>query len=555
MNKNVCIIHYNTPTLTECLVESINKHVQGANIFIFDNSDKKPFTKQYDNVKVFNNTKGQIINFEKWLKNYPRRILSGGKTNKWGSAKHAYSVEKCMELIKEPFVLLDSDVLIKKDFSCLYDEKMCYVGEVVNQPKSKIKRVLPFICLLNPKLCFSKKIHYFDEQYMHGLRVGNMGDCYDTGAALYLLTEKAKGPHRALKVSDYIVHYENGSWLSDANKIRNKKHIAEREWLNKYKSYWYSSGEAPVEPPKNSFTDAFDHIYCLHYLPDGERLTKLKNEFMRVGIDWTADYFTWVYDYPSPLLDLVFSNKNLKMDVALRASSREYIKRVSLKHYEIIRDAYLSGYERVLIMENDIRFHKDLDYIKAMLKEIPDSDVVLFDKMVCSAFKEDLKYKEYIKTLPENAKYGGMDGIFYIFASCYSLNRKGMKHIIDKQEKVLAPPDTPFNDKDITGSFAVINLAIQDPKLKTRKSETYDRIGLDTSKYGCDEPKPDAPKKKPVPVVAEKKSPIKPRTLEQVQKAVNAKKKRNLMGIDKAKHSHTRTLFAESAHHNRLYDV
>ena len=154
MTKNVCIIHYNTPALTEHLVESINKHTPDTLIYIFDNSDKRPFKKSYDNVRVIDNTKGQIIDFGKWLKKYPKRTQSGGKTNKWGSAKHAYSVEKCMEIIGEPFVLLDSDILIKRDFSNLYDEKMCYVGEVVNQPRSKIKRVLPFICYLNPKLCF-----------------------------------------------------------------------------------------------------------------------------------------------------------------------------------------------------------------------------------------------------------------------------------------------------------------------------------------------------------------------------------------------------------------
>ena len=141
MNKNVCIIHYNTPVLTSHLVMSINKHTPGTNIYIFDNSDRLSFVSNFENVTVFDNTKGQIINFNEWLKKYPDKDKSGGKANNWGSAKHAYSVEKCMELIKEPFVLFDSDVLIKKDFSALYDEIVCYKGEVINQPgtNNKIK--------------------------------------------------------------------------------------------------------------------------------------------------------------------------------------------------------------------------------------------------------------------------------------------------------------------------------------------------------------------------------------------------------------------------------
>ena len=53
MKKNILIIHYNTPYLTECLVRSINLFVEGATIYIFDNSNEKPFTAKFDNVTVF----------------------------------------------------------------------------------------------------------------------------------------------------------------------------------------------------------------------------------------------------------------------------------------------------------------------------------------------------------------------------------------------------------------------------------------------------------------------------------------------------------------------
>ena len=260
MDKIVCIIHFNTPTLTEKLVESINKHTPGAKIYIFDNSNKKPFKKKYDNVTVFDNTKKQYIDFDKWLKKYPNRKLSGGKANKWGSAKHAYSVEKCMELIGQPFILLDSDVLIKKDFSDLYNDDVCYAGEIVRQPKSKIKRILPFICFINTPMCKKKKIHYFDERYMHGLRVGATGDCYDTGAAMFLLTEKYKGKHKDINVADYVVHYGSGSWVAEQEKMKRKVHVPEKEWLGKYRYLW-------EDEPKNKFNDVFDGFRWCDLVP------------------------------------------------------------------------------------------------------------------------------------------------------------------------------------------------------------------------------------------------------------------------------------------------
>ena len=162
---------------------------------------------------------------------------------------------------------------------------------------------------------------------------------------------------------------------------------------------------------------------------------------------------------------------------------------------------------------------------------MPDTDIVMLDKMVCSAPGEGIKYQRYVKTLPDGSLYGSMNdsGVFFIFCSCYALNRNAMKHIIDVHEKNLLPPDTPLNDKSLTGSFAIINVAIQDPKLKTRKSETYDKIGLNTGVYGPvsdeekvvkNDSKPEQVAKPQPPQQVKPKPVIKPK----LQKQDNAKK-------------------------------
>jgi hypothetical protein len=235
MKKNIVIIHYNTPLLTECLVRSINLFVKDAVIYIFDNSDERPFTAYFDNVLVLDNTKGEIINFDKWLEKYPHRHRSHGRVNSWGSAKHCYSVQKCMELIKENFILLDSDVLLKKDISDLYDKDIIYSGEVVVQPNSSIKRVLPFITYINTEMCLKNGVKYFDENYMHGLyymKNNKDSDKYDTGGGFYINASKFK--HKELKCSDYVVHYGHGSW----NKAGEKPKLTAGDWLEVNKKYW-----------------------------------------------------------------------------------------------------------------------------------------------------------------------------------------------------------------------------------------------------------------------------------------------------------------------------
>lgn len=774
--KNICIIHFNTPALTKCLVMSINKYVPNAKIFIFDNSDKSPFVNIFDNVTVFDNTKGQIINFEEWLKKYPNRGKAG-KTpvlNKWASAKHCYSVEKCIELINENFVLLDSDILLKKSINEFFDDRYIFVGTQEKRPGLPI-RLLPYLCFINVDMMKKNNIHYFDETMMNGLMVTKNGNVYDTGAAFVVNAKNL--PHKSIEIKNYMVHYAGASWqdrsrittqenwlkenkkywetvekksetkllvsltsykerietlpkVFDAllsqtkkpdkivltvfkddiqyltDKVKNyfnfkkvellvadknlKPHLKYFYTMQKYRDYcivtvdddmiysndmleslynsykrfpdvvsarrvhkikkdaegkilpynkwgyecktvitpsdelfatgvggvlyppnilkisdenlpeiynvltaddiylkylenklgikvlWVKNGalmgkeiktgnaqlkalnkinvigkknddyikefleekkEPEIATPKKEsstskkFSDVFDHIYCLHYLPATDRLQKIKNELARVGINEKADYFSWVYDYPTPLLDLVYNDKRLNMHSALKSSSRDYIKRVSMKHYQIVKEAYSLGYERILILENDIRFHRDMNYISTMLQNIPDTDVVLLDKMVCSAPSEDIKYKRYVKTLQEGALYGDMNdsGVFFIFCSCYTLSRKAMKHIIDAHEKNLLPPDTPLNDKTLTGSFAIINLAIQDPKLKTRKSETYDKIGLNTGVYGpvSDEEKVIKNDSKPEQVAKPQLSQqVKPKPVikPKVQKQDNSKK-------------------------------
>ena len=201
-------------------------------IYIFDNSDKNPFTAKFDNVKILDNTKGQIINFDEWLKKYPNREKSPGRVNKWGSAKHCYSVEKGMELINDNFILLDSDVLLKRDISNLIINDAVYTGEVITQPASTVKRVLPFICFINTNLCKEKGIHYFDANYMHGLYVKPGSDRYDTGGGFYMNSEKYK--HVDIKCSDYLIHYGHGSW----KKIGVTQKYNPAEWLEANKKYW-----------------------------------------------------------------------------------------------------------------------------------------------------------------------------------------------------------------------------------------------------------------------------------------------------------------------------
>ena len=311
MNKNVLIVNYNTNKLTQSCIKSVNKHTPGCKIYVFDNSDKEPFVNIFDNVKVIDNTKGQIINFDEWLKKYPNKNSSGGRLNKWGSAKHCYTIQKFMDMVNEPFVLLDSDVLIKKDFSDLFDEKYVYVSEIRIQGNSTIKRVIPFICFINTKLCKENNIHYFNENRMHGLckrDVYKNGDHYDTGSNFYLEAEKLE--HREIKCDDYIVHFGSASWKS--------KSISAEKWLMLYKNLY-------MNMEKNKKV-----VYtCI----SGNYDTLIEPEFVTEGYDYicfTDQPFTsntWeIRPIPSELngLTAVKKQRNIKINAHKYLSDYEF---------------------------------------------------------------------------------------------------------------------------------------------------------------------------------------------------------------------------------------
>ena len=249
---NILIVHYNTPELTECLVKSINKQVKTnrvANIYIFDNSNERPFTYRQDNIRYIDNTQKQIIDFDEWGKNYPN------KKEPFYSSKHCYTVQTFMDMIGEPFILMDSDILLKKDITDFWDESMGFIGQSVR------KRVLPFMCFINPKILKACGVPYFDDRFTYDLNKDNSGvGKYDTGCTLWL--NKDKIPHRDIKYFGYIVHYEGGSYAKEYFERNHKGQVTKERWLERNRRYWYdpnntcsekveeASVPEPVEKPE-----------------------------------------------------------------------------------------------------------------------------------------------------------------------------------------------------------------------------------------------------------------------------------------------------------------
>ena len=238
----VLIIHYNTPELTAAAIRSLWKHTPEARVTIFDNSDKRPFCcdeiAAYGEVEVIDNTKGQVVNWEEWLETFPEKVPT--PENNWGSAKHCYSVEVCLDLFPEGFILMDSDVLIKQDVKGLVDTTVPWKGGIqVNTRRFGlvIPRVIPYLCWINTPILQKHGIRYFNGEKMWNLTAKSPDNHYDTGAWLLEACNQSGLNGRRVEIRDYMVHYAHGSW---------RGHKEPGKWLNEYKSLWWTCPDTKI---------------------------------------------------------------------------------------------------------------------------------------------------------------------------------------------------------------------------------------------------------------------------------------------------------------------
>ena len=262
--KTIAIIHFNTPELTEAGIKSLRKHGgEDYRVIVFDNSatltlpdgkviQARPFTAKLDGVEVIDNTRGQVIDFDKFLAEYPNRNPSVGiyQSSVWGSAKHIMTVQKLWELLPEGFVLMESDILLKKPIDEFFREEYSFVGFVQQHQKGNpfdVPRIMPMLCWMNVPMLTREGARYFDQDRCWGLKAdrNDRGNWMDTGACLLdeVLKKRPrlKGLHVDIRL--FVEHYGGGSWKQDNLN-------AQMAWINSHRHLWAVNDTDKIEVQK-----------------------------------------------------------------------------------------------------------------------------------------------------------------------------------------------------------------------------------------------------------------------------------------------------------------
>ena len=258
-DRVVAMVHFNTPEITEAAVQSIRKHGgEKYEIVIFDNSadstttlgtnKARPFTAKMEGVTVIDNTKGQVIDFDKFLAEYPDREPYWAMLSNFGSAKHIRTVQELWRLIPQGFVLLEGDAILTKPIDWMWREEFAVVGRVqwhTNNPID-IPRYYPFLLYMNVPKLVAKGVSFFDPKRCWALQKGEMtrGNWYDTGASL--LEDVINGKPELVgwnvkELDSYYLHYHGGSWKKSdiGNQLK---------WLKQNARHWRMS-DIPTQQP------------------------------------------------------------------------------------------------------------------------------------------------------------------------------------------------------------------------------------------------------------------------------------------------------------------
>lgn len=301
--KQVAIIHYNTPELTEAAILSLRKHGgEDYHVTVFDNSapaidqktgeqyEARPFTAEMPGVTVIDNTKGQVIDFEKELAKYPDKSTDIGcvKSCVFGSDKHMMSVQYLMDhVLTDGFLLMDSDILIRQSVDFMFQEDQCCVGHITNCSGPKAyPRLAPMLLWIGSKLCKEGGAVFFDPDRSWALNPGGFGNKkngWDTGAA-FLNDIKRLKPQchgKRIDIRPLMFHFGSGSWFKNDT----GRH---QQWLQEHRDLWYTEPE-----PREAKYTVMTYIFGGYEFPHEVMEKDTDAEYLLITDDPNLKSATW----------------------------------------------------------------------------------------------------------------------------------------------------------------------------------------------------------------------------------------------------------------------
>ena len=197
----------------------------------------------------------------------------------------------------------------------------------------------------------------------------------------------------------------------------------------------------------------FDQIYCIHYLPNAGKRPRLLAELRRVGI-LDSGIFQMRYTTPSPYDEVIWEKEKSKM------APRPCFVNICLEIRKCLAESVALGYKRLLLLEDDVCFLRDLDELQKLLDASPKGyGIVQYDKFVNNGVVSD--YQDRLKNRLVNEHYFDGHGGFYTSAACVGIFDDGVREMLRVMDEHICATDIAYQLMKCNYAVAVKNLAVQ----------------------------------------------------------------------------------------------
>lgn len=238
---------------------------------------------------------------------------------------------------------------------------------------------------------------------------------------------------------------------------------------------------------KTKIWSMFDFKAACLFTGYKNREAALMKELERVGLGDAKI----MWQFPTPF-DAVM-RRNVKGKAALRTG----FFNSGMGHYRAIKTAYELGAKRSLIMEDDVRFLKDLELASKIVRDLPDDfDVALLDVLK----PQKMPISECLENRRKNMVSSFWCRFFNMRSfACYAMSRRGMERWICLWEGAFKPGGflrigDQYMNRDMFGHdmnmyHAVPNVAIQNPVGTSNSGQQgwcngfYRDFGIDINSY------------------------------------------------------------------------
>ncbi len=211
--------------------------------------------------------------------------------------------------------------------------------------------------------------------------------------------------------------------------------------------------------------DKFDICYVLNLSDRADRRKNMEEQFQKMNMPdiyesrWLRYHFATKFPFNNIIADAF--NKSGK---GRFTKANEYD--CARNHYSIIKECYDRKFNKILIMEDDIKFYKNMKTFCEFLNNIPKD----FDLLQFGGFTTDPKAKNILNAKDKGKYWVTHKDVQMWNASMYALSRKGMEFYLTFMDKILfwvadGPLyKAPLNDKLLKSYISTIPLVIQADK-------------------------------------------------------------------------------------------